>query len=79
MRYHHSPHEGTSLQNSLSGTTVFSICVVQKYRILFAADEYSLQLMKYTDLTVPLLQTHMVGSVSGLIFFFFLNKFAHTK
>jgi len=39
MRFQHTPHEGTSLQNALSGRTVFSICVIQKYRILFAADE----------------------------------------
>jgi len=39
MRFQHIPHEGTSLQNSFSGGIVFSIFVVQKYRILFAADE----------------------------------------
>ena len=39
MGLQHTPHEGTSLQNSLAGRTVFSICVIQKYRILFAADE----------------------------------------
>jgi len=39
MRFQHTPHEGTSLQNALSGRTVIRICVLQKYRILFAADE----------------------------------------
>lgn len=39
MRFQQTPHAGTSLQNSLSGRTVFSICVTQKYGILFAPDE----------------------------------------
>ena len=62
MKFQHTPHEGTSLQNSLSGRTVFSICVTQKYRILFAADDVF-------ELGGCSPKTRMLGYVSGLNFF----------